>query len=330
MRVAFVGKGGSGKTTLASLFSRSLAARRLPVLAIDADINQHLAVALGFSEAEAMQVPALGLEMDRIKDYLRGTNPRISSIASMIKTTPPGSGSRLLRLNEANPIFTYFERHLQGIRLLATGPFTQQDLGIKCYHSKTGAVELLLNHLVDGAGEYVVVDMTAGADSFASGLFTKFDLTFLVAEPTLKAVSVYRQYTTYARDYGVKIGVIGNKVESAEDVAFLREQVGDDLVTWLTRSAYVGALERGHWLPLSRLEPDNTQALAAMQAAVDGCEKAWETFSAQMVEFHRQNALSWANASAGEDLTRQIDPQFRFDPELLGSQQEACPSPGIA
>ena len=73
-----------------------------------------------------------------------------------------------------------------------------------CYHSKVGAVELLLNHLVDGPGEYVVVDMTAGADSFASGLFTRFDVTFLVCEPTLRSVGVYRQYVGYARDFGVR------------------------------------------------------------------------------------------------------------------------------
>ena len=47
MKVAFAGKGGSGKTTLSSLFIRHLAARGLPVVAIDADINQHLADALG-------------------------------------------------------------------------------------------------------------------------------------------------------------------------------------------------------------------------------------------------------------------------------------------
>ena len=56
-------------------------------------------------------------------------------------------------------------------RLMVTGPFTEADLGVSCYHSKTGAVELCLNHLVDGRGEYVVVDMTAGSDSFASGMF---------------------------------------------------------------------------------------------------------------------------------------------------------------
>jgi len=47
VRIAFVGKGGSGKTTAAALFSRFLAGQGLPVLAVDADINQHLGQALG-------------------------------------------------------------------------------------------------------------------------------------------------------------------------------------------------------------------------------------------------------------------------------------------
>jgi CO dehydrogenase maturation factor len=43
VRIAFVGKGGSGKTTLSALFTRYLADQGPPVIAIDADINQHLA-----------------------------------------------------------------------------------------------------------------------------------------------------------------------------------------------------------------------------------------------------------------------------------------------
>ncbi|HCU50197.1 MAG TPA: ATP-binding protein, partial [Micromonosporaceae bacterium] len=53
MKMAFVGKGGSGKTTLAALMARHLAGTTKNLLAIDADINQHLAAALGFSEDEA-------------------------------------------------------------------------------------------------------------------------------------------------------------------------------------------------------------------------------------------------------------------------------------
>ncbi|GAB3879779.1 hypothetical protein GCM10027612_06110 [Microbispora bryophytorum subsp. camponoti] len=118
--------------------------------------------------------------LSEIKDYLRGDNPLIRDTASMVKTTPPGRGSRLVRLND--PFFP--SRSIEGVSLMVTGPFEENDLGVACYHSKLGAVELYLNHLVDGPGEYVVVDMTAGADSFASGLFTRFDLTILVAEPT--------------------------------------------------------------------------------------------------------------------------------------------------
>jgi CO dehydrogenase maturation factor len=222
MKIAFAGKGGSGKTTLSALFTRHLAARGLPVVAIDADINQHLAEALGTA-----QPPAMGAHLAQIKEYLRGNNPRISSAAAMIKTTPPGRGSRLLRPGDNDPVHALAVDAPCAARLLATGPFAEDDLGVACYHSKTGAVELYLNHLIDGPGEYVVIDCTAGADSFASGLFTRFDLTILVAEPTRKGISVYRQWQDYAAGYDIALAVAGNKVQAPEDVTFLREHAGD-------------------------------------------------------------------------------------------------------
>src|SRR2546421_4904684 len=158
MKVGFVGKGGSGKTTCASLFARYLATQGAAVLAIDADINQHLSMALGLSASQAATLPAMGLEIDRIKEYVRGNNPRIRSNAMMIKTTPPGHGSHLLTVGEDNPIYEYFAHKVNTVRLMATGPFSQDDLGHKCYHSKVGAAELLLNHLIDELQDYVGVD----------------------------------------------------------------------------------------------------------------------------------------------------------------------------
>jgi CO dehydrogenase maturation factor len=319
MKLAFVGKGGSGKTTLAALFSRHLARKGLPVLAMDADINQHLGVALGLEETEAAAIPAMGLEIERIKEYLRGSNPRIASASSMVKTTTPGTGSRLLRLDEDNPIYSHFQREVGGVRLMATGPFQESDLGLACYHSKVGAVELLLNHLLDREGEYVVVDMTAGADSFASGMFTKFDVTFLVAEPTRRGVAVYRQYKEYAQEYGVRIRVVGNKVAGEDDVAFLREEVGADLLTWVGWSPFVRAAEKGRPLSFERLEPATLRALEALLAEVDLAPRDWEKFYRQAVEFHLRNARRWASAAAGEDLTGQVDPDFTLHPDLQPS-----------
>jgi CO dehydrogenase maturation factor len=310
VKIAFVGKGGSGKTTLASLFLRHLATGRRPVLAVDADINQHLAGALGASEPETVALPTLGEHLPLIKDYLRGDNPRIASAAEMVKTTPAGRGSRLLRVVEDNPIYDACVRSIDGVRLAVTGPFGEDDLGVACYHSKVGAVELMLNHMADGPGEYVVVDMTAGADSFASGLFTRFDVTFLVCEPTVRSIGVYRQYLGYARDFGVKVAVVGNKVSDEEDLAFLRAEVGEDLLTWVSRSQHVRAAERGDVRPIDAFEPENRDALRTMHALVDATTKDWAKYQRQAAEFHARNATAWANERAGRDLTEQIDPEF--------------------
>jgi CO dehydrogenase maturation factor len=317
VKIAFVGKGGSGKTTLASLFVGHLVALQRPVLAVDADINQHLATALGASEADAIALPTLGEQLPLIKRYLRGNNPRISSTEAMVKTTPPGGGSRLLRVIEDNPIYQACVRQVGGARLAVTGPFTQDDLGVACYHSKVGAVELLLNHMVDGRDEYVVVDMTAGADAFASGLFTRFDVTVLVCEPTMRSVGVYRQYRGYAREFGVRLAVVGNKVSDSDDVGFLHDQVGADLLTWVARSDYVRAAERGQVRPISALEAGNREALETVRTLVDGTEKDWATYQRQAVEFHLRNATAWANDRTGESVADQVDEGFVLGPAAL-------------
>jgi CO dehydrogenase maturation factor len=316
MKIAFVGKGGSGKTTLSSLFVRHLAATGAPVLAVDADINQHLGPALGLDEAEAVALPAMGERLPLIKDYLRGANPRILSADTMIKTTPPGTGSRLLRVCEDNPVYDACARpvELDGdtVRLMVPGPFTDADLGVACYHSKTGAVELFLNHLVDGPDEYVVVDMTAGSDSFASGMFTRFDITFLVAEPTRKGVSVYRQYREYARDFGITLKVVGNKVRGDDDLDFLRTEVGDDLLVTVGHSDWVRALEKGRPPRFELLEDANRRALHRLRTAADGTYELrdWERYTRQMVHFHLKNAQAWGNERTGADLAAQVDPSF--------------------
>ncbi|GAA2272146.1 ATP-binding protein [Streptomyces ruber] len=316
MKIAFVGKGGSGKTTLSSLFIRHLVAVGAPVVAVDADINQHLGAALGLDDAEAAGLPAMGDRLPSIKDYLRGSNPRIASAETMIKTTPPGQGSRLLRVRENNPVYDACARpvKLDGgtARLMVTGPFTDADLGVACYHSKTGAVELFLNHLVDGPHEYVVVDMTAGSDSFASGMFTRFDITFLVAEPTRKGVSVYRQYKEYAQDYGVALKVVGNKVQGQDDLDFLRAEVGDDLLVAVGHSDWVRAMEKGRPSAFEHLEEADRDSLRTLQATADVTyhRRDWERYTRQMIHFHLKNASTWGNARTGADLAAQVDPGF--------------------
>jgi CO dehydrogenase maturation factor len=51
---------------------------------------------------------------------------------------------------------------------------------------------------------------------------------------------VYRQWQQYAAGYDVAVALAGNKVQTGEDVAFLREHAGDDLLTWFGTSPRCG------------------------------------------------------------------------------------------
>jgi CO dehydrogenase maturation factor len=234
----------------------------------------------------------------------------------MVKTTPPGQGSRLLRTGGDDPVHRLAVGTPCGARLMATGPFSDDDIGVACYHSKTGAVELYLNHLIDFPGEYVVVDCTAGAESFASGLFTRFDLTFLIAEPTRKSLGVYRQWASYAADYRVPLAVIGNKTHGEDDVAFLRDHAGGNLLTCFGHLPALRAMEQGRPFTLDDTGPQAHAALTLLQHAVDAQAKDWEMFTRQAAHFHLKNARAWANTATGEDLTAQVDPEFIMCPDL--------------
>lgn len=312
MRIAFVGKGGSGKTTIAALFVRFLGEKQLPVLAIDADINQHLGAALGLSEEGCTAMPQLGSHLPEIKHLLRGTNTRISSAEKMLKTTPPGTGSVLMRLQEKHPMWERFATKVGGAMLLATGQFGQEDIGIKCFHAKTGSVELLLNHTIDQRDEYIVVDMTAGADAFASGLFTRFDLTCMVVEPTKKSVGVFQQYASFAKEYGVQLALIANKIRNPEEIAWIGQETGQRPIAVFPESAYVRSMERGQMLPLAELEPEAQACLQEVKYGIDRVPKNWKRYLEQAKEFHIKNAISWGNAAVGEDVTKQIDPTFSY------------------
>ncbi len=313
MRIAFVGKGGSGKTTVSSLFIRRLAETGRQVVAIDADINQHLGAALGLHDDDIRSLPTLGYNLDDIKRYLKGDNERIESLDLFLKSTPPARGSRLLRAGEPNPIFDTYSTVVKGVRLMSTGLYDEQDIGVRCYHGKQGSAEIVLNHLLDGEDEFVAVDLTAGADSFASGIFLKFDMTFLIAEPTTKSLGVYAQYKQYAASHNIAVRVIGNKVEDEDDEQFIRQHVGDDYFGTMGRSRYVKQMERGEILPLGELEPANLRTLDDMIAYAQRATRDWKTYHKNSIRIHTKKAEQESDAVKRTKLLQQIDEQFIYE-----------------
>lgn len=64
MRVAVVGKGGSGKTTTAAIVARTLGRRGHDVIALDCDTNANLGLSLGIGEAETERLVSMREALD--------------------------------------------------------------------------------------------------------------------------------------------------------------------------------------------------------------------------------------------------------------------------
>lgn len=64
MRVAVVGKGGSGKTTTSAVVARTLARHGLSVVALDCDSNPNLGISLGVGDFETERLVAMREALD--------------------------------------------------------------------------------------------------------------------------------------------------------------------------------------------------------------------------------------------------------------------------
>lgn len=240
------------------------------MLALDADINQHIAEALGLGG----ELRSMGLEADVIKSYLAGNNILFSA-DEMHKTTPPGRGSRLLTLDEDDWFIKEFTSTANGVRVGGAGVIPDDNIGVRCYHGLNGAVELVVGHFVDREDDVVLIDMTAGADAFSSSLFAKVDALVLVVEPTLKSLSVYDQFYPLAEQYGIPLLVVGNKVEGKEDRLFIEARV-DGLVACFGSSEYVRRRERGHADSFDELESKMIRELERLSKYMAKYPRDWE------------------------------------------------------
>lgn len=94
MKIAVAGKGGSGKTTISGTLVRMLAANGRQVLAIDADPNPNLGIAIGLGMANTMNLTGAREALDANSGRLP------ESMEDLVDefATDAGDGIRLLQI----------------------------------------------------------------------------------------------------------------------------------------------------------------------------------------------------------------------------------------
>jgi len=202
VRVAVSGKGGTGKTTFSALLVRILVeAGRQPVLAIDADPNSCLGLALGTKVCGT--IGGIREELLREKDSL-----------------PPG-------LTKAQ----YIELKVRGAiaeearyDLLVMG--RPEGAGCYCY------VNSVLRTFMDSLGEgypYVVMDNEAGLEHLSRRTTNNIDVLFVMADRSRVAIESAARVRDLAREMRLNVGAVHlvvNRTQRAEDVAKVASEFG--------------------------------------------------------------------------------------------------------
>lgn len=194
MRIALAGKGGTGKTTLSSALARTLARRDRQVVAVDADSNPNLAVALG---------------VDR--DVAVGVAPLPADIVSRKLVGP--------RLAES--VQTILQRHAvqapDGVHLVTMG--APDHAGAGCLCAAHATVSALLADLGNAPDVDAVIDLEASPEHLSRGTAQHADVLLLVVEPYYRALEAARLLASLAVELPIpRIAVVANKARSAEDI----------------------------------------------------------------------------------------------------------------
>ena len=214
MKLAITGKGGVGKTTLASTLARLYADEGRTVLAADVDPDANLGLALGLSQEE----------VDAIVP--------ISKMRSLVEErTGASDASRFYKLNPYVADFPETDsRDINGVKLLVMG--TVDVGGSGCVCPEHVMLKAILSSLTYRKNDVVIMDMEAGLEHLGRGTAANMDQFIVVIEPGARSVQTYRNVKRLAADLGVRrVRVVANKLRTEEDEAFIRSVIpAEDLL----------------------------------------------------------------------------------------------------
>lgn len=299
---------------MCALFIQHLLANDNHVLAIDADINMHLADLIGGTRDDSRAL-SYSDNPRAIREHLIGTNSRIKNAKQFVKTTPPGRGSSLIRFDDNDPILQKFADNVSDkCRFMHVGTYQEEEVGTSCYHTNLAIVENVLSHVVTEDKQWVVVDMVAGSDMFAGPLYLLFDAIFFVAEPTPESLGVFDQIKKLASAGGTldRICVIGNKVQDADDEAYLTSHAGDDLVAVLPLMPEIKrARQRGKIVHPEDV-PQAEKALRDIESAAHDHAVDPDELLKLLHDLHLRHVKQDYVVARHGDLSDQIDPDFSY------------------
>jgi len=212
MKIAFTGKGGVGKTTVASLLIRSLAKDKRRVLAVDCDPDPNLAAALGFPDASSIAPISKMKDMIYERMEIKDNNPVIYKMNPRIDDIP----ARFIKKKDS-------------IELIAMG--TVEKGGAGCVCPESVFLRDLLGQIVLGEREDIVMDMDPGVEHLGRRTAKSVDAFIVVVEPSINSVDTAKKIQKLSSDIGINdVFIVGNKVRGEKDKVFIQSSFDKGMI----------------------------------------------------------------------------------------------------
>jgi len=210
MKIAISGKGGVGKTLLASLLSTVFVEFGYSVIAIDADPDANLAATLGFPHPEKITPIS---EMSTLIEERTGARP--GQIAPYFKLNP-----------KVDDLPEKYSLKYNSIKLMVMGRIKRGGTG--CYCPEGALLQALITHLLLARDEVVILDMEAGIEHLSRGTARAVDKLIIVVEPGRRSVETAYRITSLAKDISLQnIAIVGNKFRNQSEREFLISSLPD-------------------------------------------------------------------------------------------------------
>lgn len=206
MKIAFVGKGGSGKSSTSWAVIKHLESLNKNILTVDADHNMDLTSLFGL-DYENMP---LMYKFDK-------------EFASMLEIEHDKPWSKLLTEKDSNhfPSFNIFpfddfskkftNKVSDNLYLANVGLGDPEAIHYgKCAHGLSLALKFYLGMLKEG-DNFVIIDSVAGVDMINFGLYSSIDAVISVVEPHINSVKVFKQIRDLCKKTGTPFYYIINK-----------------------------------------------------------------------------------------------------------------------
>lgn len=204
LKIAISGKGGVGKTTFAANFAHWLSQKGITVLAVDADPDASLGTVLGIEE-----------------EVLADLKP-IVDMKELIEERMGGSGTYYPLNPQVDDILNDYSIPLGDIRFFRMGNI--KGGGTSCYCKENSFLRALVNSLILGEHDTVILDMGAGIEQLTRGTALGVDILVIVTEPSKVSVQTVKVIQKLAFELGIpRVVVVGNKIRSSKDEDFLRD-----------------------------------------------------------------------------------------------------------